>query len=74
MASSIVNKWIVLFDPETGTTTSGQNEPGTNGNEVEGDLKAPFSITTTPMCRGGHYYFPWIAPLYSWYVPYTAEC
>ena len=25
---------------------------------VEGNPKAPFSITTTPRCRGGHYYFP----------------
>ena len=32
---------------------------------VEGDPKAPFSIATTPSCRGGHYTFPWIAPLYS---------
>ena len=31
---------------------------------VEGDLKAPFSIATTPRCRGGHYSIPWIAPLY----------
>ena len=31
---------------------------------VEGDPKAPFSITTTPRCRGGRYSFPWIAPLY----------
>ena len=23
----------------------------------EGDLKAPFSIATTPRCRGGHYSF-----------------
>ena len=30
---------------------------------VEGDPKAPFSIATTPRCRGGHYSFPWIAPL-----------
>ena len=27
------------------------------------DQKAPFSIATTPMCRGGPYSFPWIAPL-----------
>ena len=40
---------------------------------VEGDPKAPFSIATTPMCRGGRYSFPWIAPLYPWYVPYIAE-
>ena len=39
---------------------------------VEGDQKAPFSIATTPKWRG-RYYFPWIAPLYSWYVPYVAE-
>ena len=32
---------------------------------VEGDPKAPLSIATTPRCRGGHYSFPWIAPLYS---------
>ena len=31
---------------------------------VEGDPKAPFSITTTPRCSGGCYSFPWIAPLY----------
>ena len=31
---------------------------------VERDLKARFSITTTPRCSGGHYSFPWIAPLY----------
>ena len=31
---------------------------------VEGDPKAPFSIATTPSCRGGRYPFPWIAPLY----------
>ena len=41
---------------------------------VEGDKKAPFSIATTPKCREGRYSFPWIAPLYPWYVPYIAEC
>ena len=25
---------------------------------VEGNLKAPFSIATTPRCRGGRYSFP----------------
>ena len=25
---------------------------------VEGDQKAPFSIATTPRCRGGRYFFP----------------
>ena len=41
---------------------------------VEGDQKAPFSIATTPRCRGGRYSFPWIDPLYPRYVPYIAEC
>ena len=31
---------------------------------VKGDPKAPFSIATIPVCRGGRYSFPWIAPLY----------
>ena len=31
---------------------------------VKGDQKAPFSIATTPRCRGGRYSFPWITPLY----------
>ena len=30
---------------------------------VEGDLKAPFSIATTPRYRGGRNSFLWIAPL-----------
>ena len=30
---------------------------------VEGDLKAPFSIATTPKCRGGRYSILWIATL-----------
>ena len=29
----------------------------------EGDMKALFSIATTLRFRGGHYSFPWIAPL-----------
>ena len=40
---------------------------------VKGDLKAPFSIATTPRFKGGRYSFPWITPLYPWYVPYIAE-
>ena len=31
---------------------------------VEGDLKAPISIATTPRCRGGCHSFPRIVPLY----------
>ena len=30
---------------------------------VEGDLKAPYSKTTTPRYRGGHYSLLWIFPL-----------
>ena len=41
---------------------------------VEGDLKAPFAIATTPRSRGGPNSFPYIALLYPWYVPYNAEC
>ena len=41
---------------------------------VKGDQTAPYSIATTPRCRGGFCSFPWIAPLYPWYVPYIAEC
>ena len=41
---------------------------------VEGGPKAPFSIATTPSCRGERYSFPWIAPLYPWSLPYNAEC
>ena len=41
---------------------------------VEGDSKDPFSIATTPTCKGGHYSIPWIAPLYPWSLSYNAEC
>ena len=41
---------------------------------VEGDPKAPFSTAITPRCRWECYSFPWIAPLYPWYVPYNSEC
>ena len=40
---------------------------------VKGNQKAPFSIATTPRCRGEHYSFPWIAPFYPWYVPCIAK-
>ena len=39
---------------------------------VKGDPKAPFSIATTPRCRGGHYSIPWIVPLYPCSWPYNA--
>ena len=35
---------------------------------VESDPKAPFSIATTPRCRGGRYSFSWIAPLYPYLI------
>ena len=41
---------------------------------VKGDPKALFSVATTPKYWGGCYSFPWIAPLYPWYIPYNAEC
>ena len=41
---------------------------------VKGDPKAPFSIATTPRCKGGGYSFLWLAPLYPWSLPYNAEC
>ena len=37
---------------------------------VEGDPKTPFSIATTPRCRGGCYFIPWIVSLYPWSLPY----
>ena len=41
---------------------------------VEGDPKAPFSIATTPTCRGGRYSILWFAPLHPWSSPYNVEC
>ena len=34
------------------------------GAVVVGDPKTPFSVATTPRCRGGRYSFPCIAPVY----------
>ena len=41
---------------------------------VEGDQKAPFSITATPMFREGMLLLPLIAPLYCRSLPYNTEC
>ena len=41
---------------------------------VKGDLKVPFSIAPTLRCRGEQNSIPWIAPLYPWSLPYSAEC
>ena len=60
-------------DNEHDSQTSKYN-PKKLANIVEGDSKAPFLIATTPSCRGGHYFFPWISPLYPWSIPYNAEC
>ena len=38
---------------------------------VEGNSKAPFSIATTPRCKEGCYFFPWIS-IYSSPVPHNA--
>ena len=43
------NEWIEIF-------TNKYNKLVT---VVEGNPRAPFSIATTPMCRGGCYSFPW---------------
>ena len=41
---------------------------------VEGDLKAPFPIATTPSCWGRRNSIPWFAPLYPRSLPHSAEC
>ena len=43
-------------------------------NFVKGNLKASISLATTLRCKEGCYSYPWIAPLYSWSVPYNAKC
>ena len=44
------------------------------GDRSRGRPEGSFSIATTPRCRDGGYSFPWFAPLYSWSIPYKAEC
>ena len=53
--------WVVL---DNGQTTYLIYKLLKLATVVEGHPKAPFSIATTPRCRGGSYSFPWIAPLY----------
>ena len=43
-------------------------------NHSRGSPGSSFSIATIPRYEGGHYKFPCIAPLYSWYIPSHAEC
>ena len=40
---------------------------------VKGSPKAPFSIATTPRCRGEHYSIPWIAPLDPFLIALSAK-
>ena len=40
---------------------------------VEDNPKTPFSLATTPRCRGGRYSFPWIAPFYPKPVYYYTD-
>ena len=51
---------LVLFERNTNYYTRVKVKLTT---VVEGDQKAPFSMATTPSCRGGRHSFPWIAPL-----------
>ena len=61
----IKGKWI---NPGKGVAPS--PTPQCKVSKVKlGDPKAPFTIATTPRCRGGCYAFPWIALLYPWSVP-----
>ena len=43
------------------------------GDRSRGRPESSFTIASTLRCRGGCYSFPWIAPLYPWYVPYIVE-
>ena len=42
------------------------------GDCSRGWPEGSFSIATTPRCWEGRYSFPWIAPLFLWYVSYIA--
>ena len=53
LSSPQINNWPFLFIVKVKLTTL-----------VKGDPKAPFSIATTPRCRGGRYSIPRIAQLY----------
>ena len=58
------------------TTTINSNDKSKENlaTFVEGDPKAPFSIATTPRCKGGRYSIHLIAPLYPWSLLCNAEC
>ena len=74
----LANYYVTVQHPGEYATRTHLGYPGYNtkvklATLVEGDLKPPFSIATTPSCRGGCNSFPWIAPLYSWSLPHNAE-
>ena len=73
--------WTEFIDIQVPILEEKSNSPGSNFRQnkswrplVEGNLKAPFSIATTPRCLGERYSIPWIAPLYPWSLLYNAEC
>ena len=61
-------------DEDNSTNTLNDNTKVKLATLVEGDLKAPFLIGTTPRCRKERYSNTWIATLYPRYAPYNAEC
>ena len=67
-------KWAYLVFPSVYSALVYHGYVSKLATVVEGDPKAPFSTATTLMSMGGRNSFPWIAPLYPWYVPYNAEC
>ena len=74
LANTPVIAWSLLYSPEPAAEGIGLLVKVKLATVVESNLKAPFSIVTTPRCRGVRYSFPWIAPLYHRYVPYIVEC
>ena len=62
------------FEIKTDHTVPASDNKKKLATVVEDNQKAPFSIATTPGCRGGRYFFPLIVPLYPWYVTYITEC
>ena len=71
IANNIQNRMLLYIDNGKHTVLTEITKLATI---VEGEPKATFSIPTTPRCKGGRYSIPWIAPLYPWSLPYSAEC
>ena len=80
--SKVLETWEDLLSLRfQGTATSwywceelARKEISKVGDLSRGWPKAPFSIATTPRCREGRNSISRIAPLYSWFYPYSAEC